>query len=59
MDHGEVDSPYVGHEWEWNSWETHDINTDVPGPEQHDRYEGPHGLKPNVSKKLHCSAMHV
>ncbi len=29
----EGDKPYLGNEWKWNSWETHNIQTDIPGPE--------------------------
>ena len=51
-----ADKPYLSNEWEWNKWETHDINTNIPGPEEHDRYDGPHGLKPNISKSF-CTVL--
>ena len=51
-----ADKPYLSNEWEWNKWETHDINTNIPGPEEHDRYDGPHGLKPNISKRF-CTVL--
>ena len=51
-----ADKPYLSNEWEWNKWETHDINSNIPGPEEHDRYDGPHGLKPNISKRF-CTVL--
>ena len=50
------ENTYLGNEWTWNSWEKHNINDVIPGPEEHDRYNGPHGLKPNLSKRF-CTVL--
>ena len=47
---------YLWNDWTWNSWEKHNIDDAIPGPEEHDRYKGPHGLKPNVSKRF-CTVL--
>ena len=50
------ENTYLGNEWTWNSWGKHNINDVIPGPEEHDRYEGPHGLKSNLSKRF-CTVL--
>ncbi len=55
-DEDEGDKSYLGNAWEWNCWESHDINLDIPWPEKHDRYDGPHHLKNNVSKRF-CTVL--
>ena len=43
-----VEASYLGEEWAWDQFEEFDDNGPVPGPEETDHYNGPHGLKPNV-----------
>ena len=43
---------YLREEWQWNSWEEHDIDTEIEGPKEDDHYSGPCGLKSGVSKKI-------
>ena len=47
---------YLGNEWQWNQWEHHNIDDEIEGPKEDDRYEGPHGLKPNVGKRF-CTVL--
>ena len=43
-----VEASYLGEEWAWDQFEEFDDNGPVPGPEETDHYNSPHGLKPNV-----------
>ena len=47
---------YLGDEWQWNQWEPHNIDDDIEGPNKGDRYEGPHGLRKNISKRF-CTVL--
>ncbi len=44
---------YLGNEWQWNQWEHHNIDDEIEGPKEDDRYEGPHGLKLSIGKRLY------
>ena len=48
----DTENLYLGDGWKWNNWEPHNIDDKIKGPTEHDHYSGPHGLKPNVSKRF-------
>ena len=52
----ENENAYLGDEWQWNQWEPHNIDDDIEGPNKGDRYEGPHGLRKNISKRF-CTVL--
>ena len=49
----EPETKYLGDNWEWNCWEEHDIEKDIPGPKEHDHYNGLHGLRKGVGRRFH------
>ena len=42
---------YLPDEWQWNSWEEDDIDTEIEGSKDDDQYSGPCGLKNGVPEK--------
>ena len=53
-----IDINYMSEDWKWNNWKDIDDDESIEGPSEHDRYNGPHGIKdsfPNrFSTVLHC-----
>ena len=47
-DNDEVENSFLSEEWAWNHFKELDDDGPIPGPEETDHYNGPHGLKPNV-----------
>ena len=39
---------FLGEDWAWDHFKELEDDDPIPGPEETDHYNGPHGLKPNV-----------
>ena len=53
-----MDINYMSDDWKWNNWKDIDDDDSVKGPPEHDRYNGPHGIKDGFPNRfttvLHC-----
>ena len=47
-DNNEVENCFLSEGWAWDHFEEFDDDGPIPGPEETDHYNGPHGLRPNV-----------
>ena len=41
----EPETMYLGDNWEWNYWQEHDVDEEIPGPKEHVHYNGPQGIR--------------